>query len=1401
VIATAFSSFTLWLLDSWIKYPLFTLEIFTIIVLCLIFSDYEFKLNVARIKIGSIRVDLAIDAFLVASAIILLLFTILLVQESTVQLVLSLLVTSILPGYTLLNIFGLSAYFSKLEKVVISYILSYAFTGFMTLSLLLANENVRALCILISYILLGLISATKHRKQRTLPTPKSLTKNTDSLGLLVAITFLAVSFYLIYPGFALLPGTDISRHYSWSIILNRTPDLYIGSAYLFAHLHESMFLALSNPSLASAQTALLAINLMLPLAFYVMAKPYLEKIDARLPSIATMFWILFTNSFGGFSWLYFAYLKLSSPNQTQLQLLSLTADKTYNGTIYGILGLWYVPATISFIVLMAAIFLLSKKEIPETIYLALFSITITALYLTHVTEALIFVLFLALYGAISKNANLKIGAALKASLISFVLISAVYYAFSQFTSRFTINLPLLTSIVLPTFLLTVSLIIRHFRLRIPAVKFRFKEHLKSAPKTFVLLLIFAYFTALLSWISFLGSFHTSQVDPIGVVPWFMYPLMLGITGLLSMITLYYIAENAGQYKSLRFFIVFMIFAFIAGTFVSLLNLYVFNVDYWEKRFIWFIKLPLALLAPIPILILIDRLKKHISVNFKTVFSIALIGTVCLYGVSTTFLNVEYWNITATNPANYPSSVELSAIDAFKKILDNDPRAWSATVTTTSANTAVLAGPADTLVLRQLLYAVHTPEMALTQLYRSSIYSHPYIYLDDRDLLYLNIYPNQFLSKYLLQTLPTVFSNSEVEIYNVSKLSFPQSIGESVLIIPFDESIQEQNILMAYYALSYGLYNYTVAYDMDHNALNSNTVVLPFDPPEGNTLANAFQDEFNQTLDSWSVVKGNWSIEGSQLLGGAAGNSGEGVILAPVIAENFSATVKIKLLSGNATVLNYASFLYSWIDSKNYRVADFVFNSDGYIYLLFRDFVNGVETDSPNWPGLKTSLKWSFGDEYAAKLTVNGALKELSINDTTLSLSDSENIPGKVGLRYYRFSRVFFDDFFINYTKSLNLRPANDYLNYLNSGGRLIVLNTNGDGLFAKDLFSISNSMITVKQINSNFTTINLPYELSVPLLTLKDSDTKTISSYSGSEYEIPLILQKNYGNGGELFYVNVYPIVQTMQTSNNQSAFYELIGKLLNGINLTKLSPTTPLSSFNGYVKEIYLKNNTKIETTSIILPSELELQEVEVNVEKSSHVFYDVTNITLSDYSHVIIEPSNATIQNGNGFYTQLQLNSTFSIEPSEGVINLKITAANETYDLSNVDLLSVKPSSSFQLQVRTPTVSASEATFVEFYLQNYEQLTTQIYGQNLNVTSFTRFSMVISDNYQAISNLTLGKYFQNESQATQYDLLSTWPIAMFWSLLLMPVFVSISLIFAFRKPSSEDNKITNEIKKDEVV
>jgi hypothetical protein len=1380
-LAAAFSLITLWLIDSWIKYPLFLFEIFTIMVLYLIIGGYETRVETKCKFRLRFNWGLAVDAILISSSAALLALPLSFVNGGLIRTILALVCTSLIPGYALLNVSGLISYFTRLEGIILSYILSYVYTALLVLVLLPIDGSLRGTVILLSYIVLGLLSLLKHWRKPLTFKKGSLIKSADILALLLSIAFYALSFYFIYPGFVSLV-TDVTRHYAYSLVLWRTPELYLAFPYFLAHLHESAFLTLSNSSLPVAQTTMVVLNVMLPLAFYVMTKTHLESIDARLPSLATLSWSLFTNSFGGFAWIYFLHLKLSSTGQAQLQLLSSTADKTYNGTLYGVFGLWYVPATVSFILLMAAIFLMGKREMEGKKYLAVFSVLVAALYLTHVTEAVVFILFLAILGFIVKNEKYRVDDALKSSIIGMIVVVIIYSALSRIHRPFALNASLLISLAAPIIASILVLVYRRgIQPKLPSLTKPFGVGGRRAAKTLVIALLFAYSIALLSWTMVLDSFHTWQVDTIGLVPWFMYPVMLGINGLLAIVALYLLAEDPKLYTAATlFFIIFMVFAFIAGKAVSIINLYFFDAGYWEKRFIWFIKIPLAILAPIPVIYVADKLRKgKMNVNVKTIATAAIIGVIVVYGISTTFLNLEYWNISANDPSKLPSQSEMEAVNALKKIFDNDPKAWLATVTGYSSAIATFATPADQLVLKQTLYTAYRPEMAFTQLYRHPAYDHAYVYLHNRDLAQLNKFADRFLANYA-KTLPIVYENSEVKIYNVSKVSPPLPSGDTILLIPLDKSLcDQQTLYTAYSLLSQGLYNYTVAYDLDAKALNSKTIVLAYDPPKGNILTSLFEDTFNRTLTSYSIVRGNWRIADRELLGGETGKYGEGVILSPVFAENFTATFKAKPVSGNASVLNYVSLVYSWVDSKNYRIADIMFGADFYIYVHFRTIVNGIEKAIPNWPGIKTDLKWKFGDEYNITVTVDGTLNQIAVNGKTYLSNDMENIAGKIGLRYYRFYQVSFDYFLLKYNISLNLRPIEDYLAYLEAGGRLIILNTNGYHYFASNLFSVENSTLSAERIEFDKKTLNLPSKVALPKLTPRNSTTAVLSRYVGSG-EAPFVTKQSFGSG-ELLYVNIKPIIEALR-KDEAPAYYPSLGSLLEDLDLPKVKPNLVLSS-DGYSKEIRLKNDVKVEAESLLFPPKTTLKHLEIKTTNRTITLLNVTSVKMEGYPKLLIKTENLTIGDGQGFYATLKLNTRFVIEPHNGMFNLEAAAGKTKYHITNVEQLSIVPDVVIQLLARTPKVSANEANFIEFYTHGSLNRRTRTYGQNLNVSGKTSFQIMLSDSYTMLEDVELSGSLKRDPPIVSLDELSTIPTAIFWFTILLPIFVGATLTLSTKR------------------
>ncbi|MEM3579895.1 MAG: hypothetical protein QXQ64_01360 [Candidatus Bathyarchaeia archaeon] len=1342
----------------------------------MIVNDYEIKLVMKTPK--SKPLGLMVDLMLTLSSLTLLIINILEISTGVIQVILSLLCTSLLSGYALLNIFGFRKYFSSLEMLVLSYVTSYILTAFLTLGLILMPKNTRTQLILGTYIVFGIASILKHLKTKIPLETRSFTRNIDALAITLVIAFYTLSFYFLYPSFAVLPGSDISRHYEYSLTLIRAPDLYTGSAYLFAHLHESAFISLSNQSVTTTQTALLTLNLVLPLAFYVMAKEHLQKIDARLPSLATLFWVLFTNSFGGFAWIYFIFLKLLSTGQSQLQLLSSTADKTYNGTIYGIFGLWYVPVTISFALLMTTIFLIGKMEVPKAKYIGLLSFLIAGLYLTHVAEAVFFALFLAIYKFLSKNEDYRTDDAVISTIIGFIIVIMIYYALSLLILRFIMNTSILISIIGPIAALLFSLTFkRYIYSKLPLTKV-IKTERRFLAKIFVFSLFFVYTLALFLWVSLIDLFNTWQFDTIGLVPWFIYPLMLGINGILAIIALYHI-NNKSLYRRLAFFILFMAFAFVVGRIVSVINLHFFSTGYWEKRFIWFIKIPLAVLAPLSIIYATDKIRKSgIRIDIKKITSLILIGTIVLFGISTTFLNLEYWNKVANNPANHPSHTEMCAINAFKEMLDNDPRTWLATVTSGSSAIATFAAPADKLGLKQLLYTAYRPEMTFMQLYRHPAYDHPYVYIHSRDLSELKKFADSFFAKHL-SMLPIVFENPEVKIYNASKPSPPQPNSDTALILPLDKGLcSEESFYIAYDMLSEGFYNYTVAYDLDEKILDAKTIILAYDPPSEGLLATSYQDSFNQTLGSWSIIKGNWKITNGELFGGEVGKYGEGIILSQVSAQNFRVSFKTKPLSGNATALNYVRLLYSWVNSENYRMADIMFGTDGYVYVHIRTITNGVEQIMPNWPGIKTDLKWDFSNEYNITVTVNGTLNQISVNDKPYLSLELENILGRIGLGYYRFYQAVFDDFTINYNIKLNLRTIEDYIRFLELGGKIIILNTNGYNFFTNNLLTLTNNTFNAEKIEELNGKLELPIKIPMQKLLLKDSTASVISNYIGSNGENPFIIKQNYGKG-ELFYVNIYPILESIRKAEDPSAFYPVLGRLLGDLKLPKLDNTFILVA-DGYVKAVDISGNSKAETRSLIFPLEIKFKQLEILTKNGSFTLYNVTSIQIKCNSNIIVEAENFALENGQGFYAALRLNSTFAVKPSIGMLNVLVAKENEEIQITNVEKLSITPHSSVNLLARTPEISASQATFTEFYPLGSLQWSTNTYGQNLKVTGPTTFQIMLSDSYTILKNVKLGQFFTRDPPSIMFDELSTIPIAIFWVLLLLPILLGIVLIHA---------------------
>ncbi len=1290
-----------------------------------------------------------------------------------IQTFLVLICTSFLSGYFLLKIFGLNLKFSNLETLVLSYVLSFIFTSFITLISLIMPNSIKPFIFLTTLLALGCISLIK-KTSSIVSRPKSFTRNIDFFALIFSVIFYCVSFYIMYPGFSQLLGTDISRHYSYSVILGRTPELYVHLGYLFSHLFENMFFSLSSGTVSLNQSVLVTLNLILPISFYVLAKRSLEYLDKRLPSLTTLFWVLFTNLYGGFTWIFFISQKFSGLYETQFQILNAVSDQTLYGTIYAIFGLWYYPNSIALGLILVGFFLMYTNNLSRIKYVSIFSLLTCSLYLTYSVGGVFFCLFLAFYAIFSGNNTVKVNDSIISSIIGCLGVLGIYAVFLLLIdAHIVLTSSFWLSLFLPPLALTFSFVFRKIKsLNFPKISFKLKSNKKNFINIIFILIIFLYVVSFLTWVSINDTFHTEYFAKSGLIPWFLYPLILGINGLLMINSLPLIANN--KFSRISVFVYLIVFTITFGALISFVNLNLFQTSYFERRLLVFLKVGLALFAPIPILFLSDKLKMiKIHFKFKIFLSILLVAFVVVYGISSSFLNLEYWNLVANNPDNQFSSTDIDGINSLREILNNDPEAWVATVTQKSADSLIFAAPADTLGYRHILYNSQTSEETLTLLYRHPSLSHPYLYLHQRDFNYLQNF-NSYLFNYLLPVVPKFFEDSYVTIYNFSKVTPPTPISNTVLVIPDDEINFKDKLSFCHNILSQSLINYTVAFDSDEQTLeNAENIILPYDPPENNMIISEVNGLSNQTTEEyWSVISGNWEFEDGNLLIDNSEKLSEGLLLSSISVENFTLSTSFTIDDLDNSLNNHVGFIYSWENLDNYRIALLRILPDGSITALIRVIQDGelsIWNVLPYEPGVQSGFSWTSNEEYELKLTVQGERNSISIDGKEILNVTMSPKKGNIGFYYLRPYLIKFNGFHLNGTKISNFKTSEYYLDFASSGKNLIILNTNDFNAIGELLFESFNATSVAQTISGSSKSIELPFDLELPITT---TNGNPISHYeSPDNIKVPFAVEKNEGEG-KIIYLNIFPL---LSYESNDAFIYPIMGDLLNikELNLSLFNMTPIIKENSGYVKEIKLES----ANISTVFMSGTPSSDVKISIIKNGNSIElkEVSEFVLSS-SRVTIIADDVVINDGVGFYSNININGTFTLNmiPSDSKIEFK--TSNGKQEFSEVSQLTFYMPKEMEVTIRNPTINASKAIFNEVYVGLFSNK-LNVWGETAITQGNTSFKILLSDSYQMLEFIEIPEEIFTESLESVVDFNYYNIQGILISLIILPLFLLLSL------------------------
>ncbi len=819
LVITTVSVPTLWMIEHPIKYIFFSFQILLTIVLTSISLNINVVLRIYKkgnTGLSSLFHRNILDyIFMILSTGLFLVNILNMVTQ--VNALLAFIVLSLLPGYVLLRLTNAFDSISCIEALILSYTLSLALNGILPTvfaPITAQNNRLAFLGLLVLFSALPILKdlVTRHA------VPEHKMKVAFSFAqlstLAIVVGFFSIVIICLYPQMSLVPGHDMVRNFSMARLWGVSPELF-SSVYPFFHIYQSAIYSVSTPSLEVYQTFLAFASVSVLLSFYIMAKKYLDEIDNRLPFLATVFWAIFS----GFGCIYIFEKKLGQPSVAQMSLLNTAYDATYADIGYGLsTNLWlygFIAMTASFTIFFTLLYLLRCEDVSKSSLMLLTSVLVTALYFIHSSELVMFALLLIVLAFSGQRNGLRINETLFSTFVGLIgIIIISYLMFNSVTHEFTLY-PLIS---------VVGLTCLYDQLKRKGMSSKRRSQIM---KIFAYALVIFFIAGFLSWFPLGATFSMKYIGDTFLVPWFFFPVRLGITGFLGLLGMLIVAkrymENAVAIFPFLFFA-----AFIAGRVISFVNVNCSRTEYWEWRFLFFCFAATSITSTIFLKhIRLKRLMPQQSLGRICLHSF-LIGLLVLSGISSTFLTVE-GRMFFIEEKYLLDENELNAISFLSSTFLTHKPSPLLTVTHRSASALeFVPSPWVEKLIQQVIWSPKYSEIPLTFI-NNLRFPPPYIYLHQRDLDAMSSMElqNGYVASHLLQTTTEVYGNSNIKVYESPDGVPPLQNGKSVLVIPSGELLSENNLL-ASHILSLGGYNYTTMLDSDPKIFEKDILIFPSD---------------------------------------------------------------------------------------------------------------------------------------------------------------------------------------------------------------------------------------------------------------------------------------------------------------------------------------------------------------------------------------------------------------------------------------------------------------------------------------------------------------------------------------------------------------------------------------------
>jgi hypothetical protein len=1237
-------------------------------------------------------------------------------------------------GLFVLNILKFKPSFSCIEFFALAYPISIASLAIMGTVALLLPSNFRgtfALLAITSLSIISLFLALKEKQTKVNQYPNFTIKN-DELVLLIILSIFAYFYIELYPAIASSPDLDIARNFLNALAFSkdRLGDFYSeNSLYPLFGIYQSYMIYIVKPSVETFQIVTVFLNIFGILSFYAMASQYLKRYDNHIPVIATLIWA----TFAGFGWLNFLTRKIGNPNVPFFSLIGQTDAYSYGDITWRRL-FFNLSMETSLILVFAVLYLLKRKDISKAKQIFLTSLLIAPCSLMHPYAIYFLFSVLLCFAFISFE---EMGQQLKH--ISYSLLIASFftlllnYILNIETSAISINFTTFFEYLLISLAILTIITLRSRaskRLTIICNKVPNTTQIGVLVATSLLIL---YFSSLLLWLGGGLAFNFASLNRFGYVPWLLYPVKLGMTGILTIIVLYIIFKDpqnrSKELVALFASVLLMIFVsrLISTIQIQYASDFTFDPNSWffesirktllsfrEERMFELFKIPLAIIASITLSKhIITKTKQRNSKASSNLMVTGLISLILISGMSSTILGFEYFH--NTTQTSQPDPIELDAISNLRdriyasgKSIIISPQTPPSYLYFTGATAIVTESPAA--------WASKSPELPLF-VTRYSKTTPTYIYLHKiRDYSKISEYAGNYL-EHVSSIAQVYLENQEVQIKMINNVSIPTPESSTALIIPYDELTRSVKKPFFQEAL-----------------LQSTTLTL-------------FFEEKMQSMNFYKepIYYNNVDINGTAIFNGVNSYiriNGTGTNFNKILIE-----FQYQPLNITRNQVIVSKFNYGTPPRKSWEIAQYGKR------ICFK-----ISPDGDKEEVLLTGEVVSLNTEYTIRAEYDGSMMKIFVNNKIVASRPYQmgifksNVDITIGAELYNNKPTAFANMILRYIRVLNSIPpatepifyAYDFLslagfNYTTilqnditknnyetlilpyddittnemltkleasqqaiKAPHIVILNTNGYGPLLTLFGNISSQTFMANKIFTNRSITIQPVE--VPIIQPYDN-ILIEAKYANSLHSSPLIMTTTRDNV-TLIYINIYPLIQQNQL-HNQTALQSLTETMSKYVKIFDEKTISPW--FN---KPSLLFTKLKANGTIHIFSNSIALINPQANT----------TNIGTEGYNINQISSTKIILQEGYGFYTIITAyNPSITLQGNQ--TDYLMAGDNKVEGQK----LSIEINGYVTFLIRQPKLSVNgEIQFENFYMLHPSTIYTD--GRNTTLNGNITLSIYVS-------------------------------------------------------------------------